>query len=600
MTRIGDIRTSLQRLNAAAMRRSAWLMRLYFLLPVGAMAAAVARHGLQTAGAADHAAHLIQTLLLGAHCAMAFIAHHKGWHRWFELGDRRALLPATALTAICSILSLAPSMAPLRNLADIAAFLLAAQAALTACALAARRLASTGSMLLTFILIPAILGACALRMPGAWSVPRGFDWSDAIFTAVAAVCGTGLEVRDIARELTPFGHAVILMLMLAGAFAMIVFGTVLAFIASRPVADRQSPSMKKLLGSSADDAILHLPSVIRLAAGMMLIMLLLGTLALLPMADPRHDAPHQLLTAGFMAVSALSNTGFSIAGPISPTAALTHLVLVPLVVLGSLGLPVLANLLDVTRAAFRPPVRTDRRAALRQLSLQTKLVLISTLSIYLLGTASLFITQRIQPPPPKANPDVSAHASASHGTLRSLATASLYASTRTSGFGPVTGSQLTPASQFLVMPLMLIGGAPGSPAGGAKTLTVAILFLAIIATLRGNRALEAFGRTIPEEIVRLAGAIMVLSFGLASISALCLFATETQPFDQLLFEATSAAANSGISSGVAPFLSSAGRLVLVLTMIAGCVGPLWLIGLAWGGKKRPISYQYPEEQVLLG
>lgn len=600
MTRPGDIRTSLQRLNAAATRRVGWLMRLYFLLPIGAMTAAVARHGLQTTGGADQAAHLAQTLLLTVHCLLAFLAWRMGWNRWFELGDRRALLPVTALAALCSILSHSPDLAPLRNLAEIGAFLLAAQAALTACALAARRLASTGSILLTFILIPAILGAAALRMPGAWSTTRGFDWSDAIFTAVAAVCGTGLEVRDIARELSPFGHAVVLMLMLAGAFAMIVFGTVLAFIASRPVAERQSPSMKKLLGSSPEDAILHLPSVIRLAAGMMLFLLLVGTLALLPMVEPGKNVAHRLMAAGFMAVSALSNTGFSISGPVNPTAALTHLILVPMVVLGSLGLPVLANLLDVVRATLRPPARTNPRSGLRQLSLQTKLVLISTLAVYLLGTASLLITQSIQPPPPKANPDQAPHASAGHSVLRSLATASLYASTRTSSFGPVTSSQLTPASQFLMMPLMLIGGAPGSPAGGAKTLTLAILFLAIIATLRGNRALEAFGRTIPEEIVRLAGAIMVLSFGLASVSALCLFATETQPFDQLLFEATSAAANSGISSGVAPFLSSAGRLVLILTMIAGCVGPLWLIGLAWGGKKRPISYEYPEEQVLLG
>ena len=172
---------------------------------------------------------------------------------------------------------------------------------------------------------------------------------------------------------------------------------------------------------------------------------------------------------------------------------------------------------------------------------------------------------------------------------------------RTAGFGTVLTDEqsLSPATHYLLCLFMFIGGSPASAAGGIKTVTFAVLLAAIAASLRGRNRVEAFGRAIPGAVVTHAFVITSLMFGMVFLVTWLLCYFESHSLREILFETVSASSNAGLSTGITPNLTKAGRLLIVLCMFAGRIGPLSLL-LSLAGLARTTGGDYPEERVTIG
>jgi len=271
------------------------------------------------------------------------------------------------------------------------------------------------------------------------------------------------------------------------------------------------------------------------------------------------DSSFCLYSAIFHSISAFCNAGFSI--------------------MGGLGFTVLINLLH-----WRPS-RFKRKG--KSLTVQSKLVLIVT--SLLIGTGALFLLIGERDGVLKDLP-----------LKRRLLGAFFQSITaRTAGFNTLNIANLTNFSAFLLIILMFIGASPGSTGGGVKTSTFAILLLTINSMARGKSRVEIFKRTIPQIVIYQALCVAILALGWISISTLLLSLTENAPFINILFEEFSAFGTVGLSRGITPHLTSVGKIVIILTMLVGRIGPLTL-ALAIGGRKVSEPYKYPEEKIMVG
>lgn len=481
--------------------------------------------------------------------------------------------------------------------------------------LLSRTLPTPGVLLpLSFLFLIAV-GTLILKLPVCANPHRpALSWVDSLFTMTSATCVTGLTVRSTAHDFTPTGQTVIIAFVQMGGLGIILFGSTLAFLMTSGSARGQSHTDRSLrekltLSQMLSDQPLH--TLTRFARFVVLTALtieLLGALALYalwPNDDPLPPERRLGLSA-FHAISAFCNAGFDITGSsleafrLSPIA---HFVIAPLIVLGGLGFPVLRDVggltLRRTKQLLRriaDPANPRRFPAHKQrLTLHSRLVLITSLTLYLTGLAIILAGQRTphwraDDAPPTAT-----------SALTSLADASFMSiSARTAGFNSLPMDDVEPPGRFTLMALMLIGGAPGSTAGGVKVTVLAVLVLSVVATIYRRPETEALGRTIADSLVRTAGTIGLCYFALVAATTTLLTLTESQPFEVLLFEAISASTTTGLSLGATPDLSTPGKLVVIAAMFLGRIGPLALLGSIIFTRPRPRRFTYAHEHVTLG
>jgi trk system potassium uptake protein TrkH len=248
-----------------------------------------------------------------------------------------------------------------------------------------------------------------------------------------------------------------------------------------------------------------------------------------------------------------------------------------LIILGGLGFTVI---IDLNRYFFF-------KEGVRRLSLHTKLVLMTTGVLLVLGVAAFFLTEY-------------------HGTMegftiakRLLASWFQSATTRTAGFNSIDISGLSGASILITLALMFIGASPGSTGGGIKTTTFAVLALSITSLLKGKRDLSIFNRRIPSAGIREATSLITLSAALIFFVLFVLLMVEPFPFEKLFFEAVSAFGTVGLSTGITPLLSETGKLLITLLMYVGRIGPLTMI-YAFAIKRNVVNLDYAEEKIAIG
>ena len=305
-----------------------------------------------------------------------------------------------------------------------------------------------------------------------------------------------------------------------------------------------------------------------------------GALLLYSQFLPRYGASaSSAYFALFHSVSAFCNAGFTL----FPDSFMSYranlginLIMSSLIILGGLGFMVITNL---SRWAY-----SSLKEKRESLSLQSKLVLlvsglliVTGMSLILLGetTENLSFKEKLL------------------GAYFQSVTA------RTAGFNTLNISGLSISSAFLLIILMFIGASPGSTGGGVKTSTFATLIFTIKSMAQGKNRVEVFRRTIPRLIVYQALCVIILALGWIAISTFILTLTENTPFVNILFEDLSAFGTVGLSRGLTPNLTPVGRVVIILTMLVGRIGPLTL-ALAIGGRKISELYEYPEERIMIG
>lgn len=439
-------------------------------------------------------------------------------------------------------------------------------------------------------LVLAILGTLGLRLlPGLYTgEPLG--WLDALFTAVSAVCVTGLIVVDTATYFTPTGQAFLLLLVQLGGLGIVTFTSLIIIALGRRLSLRHESAT-----GGATEVAPHVDSR-RLTRDVVLFTLAIeavGAALLYVLWIPRFGWADALWPAVFHSVSAFCNAGFSTFSDSLigfQGSAGTLLVAGALVVAGGIGFLTLEELYLVRAAQ-----REGRRF---RISLHSRIVLATT-AILLAGGWLLFalFEWRI--------------------TLAGLpwwdrAANALFLSVspRTAGFNNVDYLQATDATNFLTIILMFIGGSPGSIAGGMKTTTFALVALLAWSRFRGREVVSLWGRSVPEETIQRAVGLAVVAFSVVTVAVFVYTATELSGvphqqgggrFIHYMFEAVSAFGTVGLSMGVTGTLSTAGKWLTVLLMFLGRVGPLtFAAALALRAPTPAEEFRYAYEEVAVG
>lgn len=430
---------------------------------------------------------------------------------------------------------------------------------------------------LSFFLV-ILIGAGLLMLPiaskGAPAAPL-----DALFTATSATCVTGLIVRDTFTGWTTFGQIVIITLIQLGGLGFMTVITLVSFA----VGKRLSLYDRKVLMQSAGNTTLNgVGGLIRRIVPFTFVFELTGAALLATRFVPAFGWGRGLYASVFHAISAFCNAGFDLMGMREPYSSLTSFATDPvvnltvclLIVIGGLGFLVWR---DVLRCRFR----------FSRFQLHTKLVLVTSGILILAGWALFLLFER--------------NASMASLTWPQRVLASLFQSVspRTAGFNTVDLSALSESGNLLTDVLMLIGGSPGSTAGGIKTTTVAVLFLSALASAKGRMRVNAFRFSVDRETLRQASSVVMIYLSLALLSVLTLCAIEPFSMKEILFEVCSAVGTVGLSMGITPQLGAVSRVILILLMYAGRLGGLTFV-LLFSQRRSDPPLERPAGKILIG
>jgi trk system potassium uptake protein TrkH len=426
-----------------------------------------------------------------------------------------------------------------------------------------------------FVVLIAV-GTFLLSLPLASAAGNWTALLDALFTATSAVCLTGLVIVDTGTYWSGFGQLVILALIQIGGFGFMTSSTMLLLLIGRRVSLRERLLLKESLGGGG------LGSVLTLARRVFVFTVIaeaIGVVLLTAHFVTELAVPTALWWGLFHSVSAFNNAGFDLVGGYRSLIPYGHspLVLLTLAALFVLGALSYTTIEDVVR-----------RRRFGRLALDSKLVLTVTLGLLLAGAALLLLTER-------ANADTLG----AMETGPRLLNAFFLSAARTAGFTTVDIGKMTDDGLLVLIALMFIGGASGSTAGGIKVQTFGILFFAIVAAVRGVNDVQAFHRRVPTNQVLRAIAIALLGVAWAFALSLALNVSERTAALGNIFEAVSALSTVGLSTGITPETSVWGKVVLIVAMFTGRLGPLTL-ALALAARERPARYHWPEETIKLG
>ena len=424
-----------------------------------------------------------------------------------------------------------------------------------------------------------------LLAPFATADGGGARLVDALFTAVSAVCVTGLVVQDTGTYWSLYGQIVILAGIKVGGFGIMTVASLLGMIVSRKIGLTQklltaSETKTSKLGDvgSLVRVIIVTATTIELS-----IALLLFPRFLVIEGNVGTAAWHSL----FYGISAFNNAGF-VPTPegLAPHVGDWTLVL-PIalgVFIGALGFPVILN---IQRALPRPGQRWH--GFTQRFSLHTKLTLVTSGVLFVVGALLILILEW-------TNPETFGPL-----TLGEKALAAVFAGImpRSGGFSTVDVGAMTQSSWLIQDALMFVGGGSASTAGGIKVTTLAVMVLAIVAEARGDRDIEAFGRRIPLDVLRLSIAVVFTGASIVLVSCVALLEITDYNLSRVLFEVLSAFATVGLTTGITHELPDAGKYVLAALMFVGRTGAVTVVAvLALRDRRRIV--RFPEERPIIG
>lgn len=441
-----------------------------------------------------------------------------------------------------------------------------------------RRFLAEKGLLFFYFLGLIFLGAALLSLPGFYK-PGALSFVDALFTAVSAVCVTGLITVNTADFTLP-GQTIILLLIQFGGLGILSFAVTYLAPRVRRVSFRHRRVLKEMF---VDNVEYRPRAILRSVLGFTLGIELSGALLLLPLFI-REGAERPLFAALFHGISAFCNAGFSTYPDSLEGFAdnyLLQIIIMGLIVLGGLGFVVLQDTMRVVLRRTRRP------------SLHTLIVLASSIVLWFSGAFIYCLTEGA-------------------GVLSDLSPARRFlaaffqsVTNRTAGFNVLPMEELSPLSRLLTLPPMFIGGASGSIAGGIKVTTFAIVAAAVFSDYDERGGLAVGRRRVPTATVNRAFIFLVKAVFLLFLAFLLLVAVEGKRLApglspvNLLFETVSAFATVGLSTGITPLLSPAGKIIIICTMFAGRVG-LFAIAMPMFRTFPGPHTDFPREEVLIG
>jgi trk system potassium uptake protein TrkH len=426
---------------------------------------------------------------------------------------------------------------------------------------------------LSFFLV-ILTGGILLSLPLSSAKGTATNFLDACFTANSATCVTGLVALDTGVHFSLFGLIVIMGLMQVGGLGYMTFSTFILLVFRQRLFVSQKLIIQEALNIySAKDVIM----VLRRIFSIVFVIEGIGALILFLRWLPELGWKKAVLYGIFHSISAFNNAGFALPpnfANLMPyvTDWVINLTITSLIIIGGIGFIVLADIIQHKR-----------------FSLHSKVAITTTIFLILLGTVLVLALEH-------NNPNTIAGLSLPHKLLASYFQA---VTPRTAGFNTINNGKIFPATALLTMLLMFIGASPGGTGGGIKTTTFALILATIWATLRGLKNTVMFNRRIPAETVRRSFTIAFLALTVVALAIFALNNTEKFGVMEVAYEVFSAFGTVGLSMGITPFLSSAGKLIIMSVMFIGRVGPLTLLlALAIGQREPRISP--PKEGISIG
>ena len=420
-----------------------------------------------------------------------------------------------------------------------------------------------------------LLGALLLMLPVSAVSGHVTPFNEALFTATSAVCVTGLIVHDTGSYWSGFGQTVILVLIQTGGLGVVTVAASFALLSGRKISLMQRSTMQDAISAPKVGGIVRLTRFI--LCGTFLVELL-GAFAMLPVFC-RDYGWRGVWMAVFHSISAFCNAGFDILGteshlyPSLTGYAENHAINITIMILimtGGIGFLTWDDI-------------CENKLNFRRYRMQSKVILVTTVFLVVLPAMFFFFADFSSLP------------------IGNRILASFFQSVtpRTAGFNTVALSDMTGASQAVMIFLMMIGGSPGSTAGGMKTTTLAVLFANAAATFRQRESAQLFGRRIEYGVVKTAAAILTMYFSLFFVGAVFISEYENLPLSSCLFETASAVGTVGLTLGITPQLHIPSQMVLIMLMYLGRVGGLTLVYAALSGKRIGTA-KLPLDRITVG
>lgn len=439
------------------------------------------------------------------------------------------------------------------------------------------RLTTTQIIMLSFLGM-ILLGSLLLALPVSSADGVAVPYLDALFTATTATCVTGLVTLPTFSTWSIFGQVVILALIQVGGLGVITVISAFMLLLHKRVGIGERLLLQDAFNLNTLSGIVRF--VKRVLFGTFLVELL-GAVFYMTVFVPQFGLRGVWISA-FTAVSAFCNAGIDIIGPNSlcdyATNPVVNLVTSALIILSGIGYIVWWDVLRVGRKGFRG------------LTLHSKIAISTTLVLIFGGGLLIFLLEYGNP---LTIGELSLFDKLQVSFFQSI-------TTRTAGFATVPQENLTNGSSVLCLLLMFIGGSPVGTAGGIKTVTVAVLAVSALATIRNQNDVTLFNRTISRQAVNKAVAVAAMSFAILFGSTMLLCAVTDASALDIVYETVSATATVGLTRNLTPYLSSAGKAVIIATMYLGRVGPISLALALNSSKKQRNLIKNPTEDISVG
>ena len=434
---------------------------------------------------------------------------------------------------------------------------------------------SSFQIIIMGFLITIAAGSFLLMLPWSTRAPGGAGFLDALFTSTSAVCVTGLVVHDTAVYWSSFGQAVILLLIQIGGMGVVTVAVSVAMFSGRKIGLIQRSTMQEAISAP------HVGGIVRLTG------FILKTTAFIELLGAAVMAPSFCIEFGllkgiwyalFHSISAFCNAGFDLMGAKEPYSSLTSYTASPVVNITVMILIIIGGIGFLTWDDIK-----EKRTHIRKYRLQSKVVLAVTAVFILLPAVYFYFCEF----------------TSGTGSERLLSSLFQSVTPRTAGFNTVDLTAISETGQALIVILMLIGGSPGSTAGGMKTTTIAVLVASALSVFGRHEDTHCFGRCISNDTIRYAATVFMMYIVLFLFGGILISSLEGLPFLTSIFETASAIGTVGLSLGVTPELGTASRIVLISLMFFGRVGGLTLVYAAVSNRRHHSS-KYPREKITVG
>ena len=428
-------------------------------------------------------------------------------------------------------------------------------------------------------LVIIFLGGALLSLPIASRSGEATPFLNSLFTSASATCVTGLVIYDTYTHWSLFGQVVILSLIQIGGLGFMTIVTLFSMFLKRKIGLRE----RRLLMESANT--MRIGGIVLLIKKISIGTLFfegLGTILLTIRFYPEMGLKTGLFNALFHSVSAFCNAGFDLMGKYGQFTSLTrysddiivNFTIMALIVIGGIGFIVWDDI-------------GNNKFCFKKYQLHTKIVLTTTAILIVLGAFLFYIFER--------------NGNFANMSIKETILASLFQSItpRTAGYNTINLAELSESGSFLTMILMIIGGSPGSTAGGIKTTTLVVLLIGAMSSAKHTSDLSIFKRRLEDNALKRASSITVIYMFTALVSTMIICATQTFSLKEVLFEVFSAGGTVGLTLGITPSLNNLSKFIIIFLMYGGKVGSLSM-ALVLAEKREIVPLSRPVEKIIIG